>query len=74
MWPQRHRKISQANTTPFNFIQLPQKGEKKWFSQQQSRRKRKVLKEGEKYEFYGMFSLGGLLFGDLMADFRHLNE
>ena len=73
-----------TNTTPFNFIQLPQKagvgwgvgvggfgwgsgsgvrgGGGVWFSQQQSRRKRKVLKEGEKSEFYGIFSRGGPFF------------
>lgn len=51
-----------TNTTPFNFIQLPQKGGGEWFSQQQSRRKRKVLKEGEESELYGIFPRGGPFF------------
>lgn len=64
------RGSQETNTTPFNFIQLPQKvgglggwwvgGE--WFSQQQSRRKRKVLKEGEESELYGIFPRGGPFF------------
>ena len=64
IWPQRPRNKSQANTTPFNFIQLSPKGGGggDWFSQQQSRRKRKVLKEGGTPEFYGIFSLGGPVF------------
>ena len=64
------RGSQETNTTPFNFIQLAQKvgglggwwvgGE--WFSQQQSRRKRKVLKEGEESELYGIFPRGGPFF------------
>ena len=65
------RGSQETNTTPFNFIQLPQKvgglgvggvGGGEWFSQQQSRRKRKVLKEGEESELYGIFPRGGPFF------------
>ena len=56
------RGSQETNTSPFKFHSTSSKGGKKWFSQQQSRRKRKVLKEGEESELYGIFPRGGPFF------------
>ena len=60
------RGSQETNTSPFKFHSTSSKGGGagwgEWFSQQQSRRKRKVLKEGEESELYGIFPRGGPFF------------
>ena len=55
------RKPTQLHLISFNFLKRCE-GWGEWFFQQQSRRKRKVLKEGEESELYGIFSRGGPFF------------
>ena len=58
------RKPTQLHLISFNFLKRWGWGWGwgEWFSQQQSRRKRKVLKEGEESELYGIFPRGGPFF------------
>ena len=56
IWPQRHRNKSQANTTPFNFIQLsPKGGGGIGFPSSRAGGREKYSKRGERLNFMEYF-------------------